>query len=253
VSSHLLYTFTERELVTRYAGSVLGFFWTLLGPILMLVIYSMVFGRLFAADASALGTSYIHYVAMGLWPWLLFSDALTRGLAVIQANGALIKKVAFPHVIPVIASVASTFVIHLIGYIAVLLILAAMGSTMQASGIFGVIIMLCGLFAFSLGLALMLAALQTILRDVEQAIQPAMLMLYFLTPVLYPVSIIPVAYRAWFEWNPIAMMVQRIRDHLMKAPGLGMIDLYVLMVGGVVLLIGWLIFQRLSPHFEDFL
>ncbi len=253
MNAHLLYTFTERELVTRYAGSVLGFFWTLLGPILMLVIYSLVFGRLFATDASALGTSYIHYVALGLWPWLMFADSLSRGLTAVQANSALIKKVAFPHAIPVVASVASTFVIHLVGYIAVILILAGLGDSVKPIGVFGVTIILCGLFALSLGLALLFAALQAVLRDVEQAIQPILMMLYFLTPVLYPVSIIPVAYRGWLEWNPLAVVANRVRDHLLTAPGLNWSEIYVLVVGVACLLLGWVIFHRLSPHFEDFL
>jgi lipopolysaccharide transport system permease protein len=253
MSAHLLYTFTERELVTRYAGSALGFLWALIGPILMLVIYGIVFGTLFPTTLSTLGTSYIHYVALGLWPWLMFGDSLSRGLTAIQANGSLIKKVAFPHEIPVIATVASTFAIHLVGYFVVLSILAAMGNSIRLSGIFGVAIVLCGLLAMSLGLAFMLAALQAILRDIEQGIQPALMMLYFLTPILYPASIIPAAYQSWFNWNPLAVAVQRIREHLLSAPGLGLTDLYTIVIGAAMLLLGWLIFQRLSPYFEDFL
>jgi lipopolysaccharide transport system permease protein len=254
MSANLLYTFTERELSTRYAGSALGFLWTLIGPILMLVVYSLVFGRIFNAESQSLGTtSYIHYVALALWPWLIFGDGITRGLSSIQANAALIKKVAFPLTIPVGASVGSTIIVHLVGYVAVLGALAATGHTTRISGIFGAFIILCALAALTLGVALALAALQTILRDVEQAIQPALLMLYFLTPVLYPASIIPEPYRQWLDWNPLALIMGRIRAHLLSAPGIGASDLYALCVGLLVLLAGWFVFTRLSPHFEDFL
>lgn len=250
----LLVRFTEREIFARFAGSTLGLFWALLGPLLLLAIYSFVFGQLFKQRLGDLGTdSYTLFVAIALWPWMMFSDAVMRALQCIQANAPLVKKIAFPHLLLVLAAINGVFLIHLAGYVAVLAVLYLAGISVQLSGVPVAMIAIGTLYLLALGIGAALAALQTLLRDIEQATAPAMMMLQYLTPVLYPLTLIPEAYRHWLTWNPLVYVVQRLRDGLLlgSAPQIG--DIWMLLSGMLVALLGTLFFMRLSPFFEDFL
>jgi ABC-type polysaccharide/polyol phosphate export permease len=250
----LLARFTEREISTRFAGSALGLIWALLGPLLLLAIYSFIFGQLFQQRLGDLGTeSYTLFVAIALWPWMMFSDALLRAMQSIQSNAALVKKVAFPHMLLVLAAINSVFLVHLAGYVAVLVVLALTGTPVRLAGIPVALIAIATLYFLAIAVGAILAALQTLLRDVEQAVTPAIMMLHYLTPVLYPITLIPPAYRHWLSWNPLAYIMQRLRDGLLLGGSVQMGDLWMLLAGMVLALLGVAFFMRLSPYFEDFL
>lgn len=250
---NLISAFTLREMRSRYSGSVLGLAWALIGPLAMLLIYAFVFGHILKPGQSELGApSYILFLGAALWPWMIFSDGLMRGMGAVKANASLVRKVAFPHSVLVISAVAATTVLHFAGYVAVLAILALIFGGITLSGIPAALVVLAALLVFTLGLSLLLAALHTLLPDIEQATQPLLMMLYFLTPVLYPQSVIPLPYRDWFNWNPLALMIQRLREHLFGQPALNSVDLTVWVIALAVFGIGYAVFIRLSPHFEDF-
>lgn len=250
----LLVRFTEREILSRFAGSAFGLIWALANPLLLLAIYAFVFGQLFNPRMGELSAeSYIVFLAIALWPWMMFADGVMRGMQSVQANAPLVKKVAFPHLLLVLAAVNSVFMVHLAGYALVLLILAATGATLHLAGIPSALLAIATLYLLAVGVGAFFAALQTLLRDVEQVIAPALMMLQFLTPVLYPVSIIPVAYRHWFAWNPLTNVMQRLRDGFLLGAAPQFSDLWMLFAGMVVAIIGISFFVRLSPYFEDFL
>ncbi len=250
----LLHTFTLREIRTRYSGSVMGLAWAWIGPITMLLIYAFVFGNILKPGAQALDApNYLLFVASALWPWMIFSDGLMRGMGAIHANASLVRKVAFPHAVLVLASLASAAALHFAGYIVVLAGLAYLYGGISLTGVLAALPTLLSLFIFTLGLALLFAGLQTLMRDVEQAMNPALAMLQFLTPVMYPLSIIPQPYRDWMSWNPLAIMITRIRQQLFNNDGWQTADLIIPIIALVTLAIGYAVFKRLSPHFEDFL
>jgi lipopolysaccharide transport system permease protein len=253
IALNLFSAFTLREMRSRYSGSVLGLAWAFIGPLAMLLIYAFVFGRILKPGQSDLGApSYILFLGAALWPWMMFSDGLLRGMGAIKANASLVRKVAFPHSVLVLSAVGATVALHLAGYVAVLAILAYIYGGISVAGMPAALLVLAALLVFTVGLALLLAALHTLLPDIEQATQPLLMMLYFLTPVLYPQSVIPEQYRAWFNWNPIALMIQRLREHLFGQPALNFTDLIVWMVAIAMFAVGYAVFVRLSPHFEDF-
>ena len=250
----LLVRFTEREILSRFAGSAFGLIWALANPLLLLAIYSFVFGQLFQQRMGDLSAdSYIVFLALALWPWMMFADGVMRAMQSVQANAPLVKKVAFPHLLLVLAAVNSVFLVHIAGYIAVLLLLSATGSAIHLAGVPSALLAIATLYLLAVGMGALLAALQTLLRDVEQVVAPALMMLQFLTPVLYPISIIPEAYRQWFAWNPLTAVMTRLRDGFLLGalpqPG----DLGMLFAGVVVAIVGIGFFVRLSPYFEDFL
>ena len=245
----------QRELRNRYAGSVGGLVWALLHPVLMLAIYAAVFQYVFEVRLPNADHTqpYILWVALALWPWLAFSEATSRGTVAVQQHADLVKKVAFPNELLVYSAVVAALTLHATGYAIVLTLLRLLGYELDVPGLIAVGLwgwVVLGLAAT--GLALFLGALHVFLRDTEQLLGQLLTALFFATPVLYPLALVPPALRDWIMFNPLAHVIEPVR-----LAGLGRWDaqpvLLALAPGGALLL--WLAgrawFRRLSPHFED--
>jgi ABC-type polysaccharide/polyol phosphate export permease len=248
----LFVNFFRRELFSRYLGSVSGFAWAFLQPLALLGVYHFVFTSVFRAGRMN-GTSFLLFVAVALWPWLAAQEALQRGTVSIGGYAGLIRKVAFPHELVVYASVAATFVLQFIGYIAVLVALALFGEPVRFSGLplaIGVWIVLAVAVT---GIALALSALQVFIRDIEHILLPVLMILMYLTPILYPLSLVPESMRPWVALNPFGYLVERLRDALLDGRlALEWTDAVAALAALALFAAGRWVFLRLSPHFEDF-
>lgn len=253
--SWLLASFTRREVVTRYAGSVSGLAWTLLHPLAQLAVFAYVFSQVFrvAVPAGYPGASYVGFVAVALWPWIMFSEGMTRAMGSVAANAGLIKKVAFPHRLLVYASVLACCAVHAVGFIAVLVVLKLYGEPIRLSGLPWALLLMVPYMLLAAGLGAFLAALHTLLRDVEHVVQVLLMILFYASPILYPAAIIPKALDGWVKVNPLAWFSERMREILLQGAGLVAGDAVVALGCLVVFLAGLWIFNRLSPSFEDFL
>ncbi len=250
----LLANFLKREVESRYTGSVGGIFWALANPLVQLALYAVVFGVLLRAPAEALGGwRFPAFLAIALWPWLMFGDSVRRAMDCLPANGSLIRKVAFPHELLVVAAVGGTFIIHALGWAAVLVALRLWGEPVSFAGLVLALPLLAAQFAFTLGVGAFLAALQVVLRDVEQAVGLALTVVFYATPIVYPLALIPPPYRDWLALNPLAYVVTRYRDLLAGAGGWQGGDLGVLVASLATLFAGLWVFRRISPWFEDLL
>jgi ABC-type polysaccharide/polyol phosphate export permease len=251
----LYLSFVRRELFNRYAGSATGAAWALLHPLAQLAVLSFVFSQIFriGIEGRPGGSSYTAFVAVALWPWLMFSDSLSRGLGAVTGNGELVKKVAFPHVLLVAASVSACYLVHIAGFVAVLVALAVFGDGIRLSGLPWVLLLLVPHFLFSLGLACALAALQTFLKDVEHVVSVVLAIVFYATPIVYPASLVPERYRDLFAANPLAFYSERFRDFILMGAHPAAGDLIALAGCAVVAGGGYWLFQRLSPYFEELL
>lgn len=252
----LLFSFTRREIVSRYAGSVSGLAWTLFHPLAQLAIFAYVFSQVFRVAVPAgypAGVTYVAFMAVALWPWIMFSEGMTRAMGSVSANAGLIKKVAFPHRLVVYASVLACFVVHLVGFVAILVALRIFGEPIRLSGLPVAILLLLPYMLLAVGLGAFLAALQVLLRDVEHVVQVLVSILFYASPILYPASIMPSALRRWVDYNPLAWFSERMREVLLQGAGLVPNDAVVSLGCVVVFLLGLWVFNRLSPSFEDFL
>lgn len=251
----LFLSLAERELKNRYAGSTGGLLWALVHPLLLLGIYALVFRLVFRVQIPELGDRpFVIFVALSLWPWLAFQEAVQRGLQSVVANAGLVKKVAFPHELLVYASTSATFAVQGAGCLLVLLCLALLDGGFYLAGLPVMIAMWLVLFVLANGLALGLAAVQVFVRDLDQFIPSLMMVLFYATPVLYPLSLLSSPLREAMAFNPLAYFVSPGRDTLLWSASA--VDwLPVLIAWLMAPLVFWLarrVFLRLSPHFEDF-
>ncbi len=247
----LLANFFRRELKTRYLGSI-GVAWALLHPLALLAVYHFVFTTVLRAGGIA-GTSFLLFVAVALWPWLAAQEAMQRAAVSIAGYAGLIRKVAFPHELIVYASVAGTLALQFVGYVLVLAVLALAGEPVHFSGMLLAVPLWIVLGIAVSGIALLLAALQVFVRDVEHVLMPVLLILMYLTPILYPLTLVPESLRPWVAANPFAWLVGRLRDGLIDGNvALRWGDAVALAIALAIFAAGRAVFLRLSPHFEDF-
>ncbi|RZW13251.1 MAG: phosphate ABC transporter permease [Desulfobulbaceae bacterium] len=244
-----------RQIRQDYLENITGFAWLVIQPLLMLAVYAFVFTTIFKARIPEAGDiGFVPYLAVAFWPWTAFSDAILRANNSITANGALIGKVAFATEQIPLATVTATFIMHMIGYAAVLVILQALGTSVQWLYLSLVIPLLILMWIFACAIALVTSAMQVFVRDVAQILPPLITFWFFTTPILYSESYLPESLHALVQWNPMAWFVSRLRELILF--GDIRFDTNSLVIVLSILVFAWLslrFFRRFSGHFEDFL
>ncbi len=245
----------SRAIRTDYLENLTGFAWLILQPLMLLAVYAFVFTTIFKAripDAGSIG--FVPYLAVAFWPWTAFSEGILRSANSISANAALIGKVSFASELLPLSTVTATFLMHMAGYMAVLLVLQLGGTDIHWLGLLAAIPVLLSMFLLSAGLALIASSLQVFIRDVAQALPPLMTFWFFTTPILYSSSILPDQFATLMKFNPISWYVDRLRDFLLLGNyDLTIIDLIIPVSSVLIFWLGLKFFRRLSGHFEDFL
>ena len=253
--ARLTLRFFRRELQNRFAGSFTGGLWALLQPLIQLAVYSFVFVQVFKARLpGADAPGYVPFLVTALWPWTAFSEAIVRSTTAVQENAALIGKVSLPREVLVVASAASSFAVHLAGFVAILIVLVLAGKGIVVAGIVPAVLLYVPLFALALGIALMTASVQVFVRDLVQALAQLMMLLAFAAPIFYDSAQMPEGLRGWLALNPFTFYADAFRALLLHHGAVGIERFAIaLVVAALVLLAGHLLFRRLDPHFEDFL
>ena len=253
--ARLTLRFFRRELRNRFAGSFTGGLWALLQPLVQLAVYAFVFVHVFKSRVpGADAPGYVPFLVTALWPWTAFSESIVRSTTAVQDNAPLIGKVALPREVLVIASVASSFAVHLPGFVAILIALALAGKDVALVGILPAVLMYVPLFALTLGLALICAAVQVFVRDLVQALGQLLLLLMFAAPIFYDKAQVPERVRGWLDLNPFTFYADAFRALLLHHGELSPARIALaLATAAIVLFAGHALFRRLDPHFEDFL
>lgn len=252
----LLWALCRRDIQNRYAGSVAGVVWALIHPLALLALYALVFEAIFRVKVPdlQLGQPYVLFVALALWPWLAFQEGVVRGTGSVSQNAALVKKVAFAHEILVYSAVLASFMVHGVGFALVLGVLALLGLQLHGAGLWVLLMWLPVLLLMSLSLALVLSALQVFVRDVEQILAQFMSVLFYTTPILFPMNLVPAWLASAMQINPLVHVIEPVRAALL---GTSAWDGTGLLWGWALALLGFALarrfFLRLSPYFEDML
>jgi lipopolysaccharide transport system permease protein len=251
----IFWQLVSRSIRTDYLENLTGFAWLILQPLLLLAVYAFVFTTIFKARIPAADlVGFVPYLAVAFWPWTAFSEAILKGSNTITANAPLIGKVAFASELLPLAMVAATFMMHLAGYFAVLLVLQITGTDIRWLGAVGAVPLLFLLCVLAGAFTLFFSALQVFVRDVAQILPPMMTFWFFTTPILYSTSLLPEGMAAWLQWNPITWFVTRLRDLILFGSYQPAWPDLLAPLGSLVLFwLGLKFFRRFSGHFEDFL
>jgi len=244
----LLRNLVSRAIKQRYKRSALGFAWTMLNPLITMVILTVVFSAVFATGVSR----YPLFVIIGLLAWNLFALGSAQGLASIVESGPLIRKVAVPKAIFPFAAVSANlvnFILALVPLFAILLVTGA-GVTWAVLWVpVGVLL----LTAFTLGVALLLATMNVFFRDVRYFYEAGLLAWFYATPVFYPIEIVSPVARKVLTWNPMYVLVEvfRIPLYAGHGPEWGIL-LRATVEAALALAVGWRVFRRYQEHFPDY-
>ena len=243
----------RRELSERHQGTLGGWTWGLLQPLLQFAVLVLVFTRLLPARGSGGALPYAAFLALGLWPWQLFANALLRGTTALTENAAMIGKVAVPNSYYVLTRMSGAAIYDLAGFTLVLLLLFAFRMPITPLGLPIAILALLIIAAHGLAAGFVLATLQVFLRDTAQVIAQLVGLGFFLTPVLYDRNQLPGSAARILGWNPLAPPIEALRAALAgTAIGWPMLGYSAALAIGALLVARWL-FRRAQPHVEDFL
>jgi lipopolysaccharide transport system permease protein len=203
----LVAALTGRELKGRYRGSLLGFLWTFLNPLLLLSVYALVFSVYFRVQME----HYSVFVFTGLLPWIFFSQALMEGSGAVSDGGSLVTKVLFPlQVLPTV-KVLACFVNLLLSLPILVVFLLAAGPGLHLTWLAFPLVALLHLW-FTWALTLLLSAANVFMRDTRHILGNLLTLWFFLTPILYPVTQIPERYRFLALVNPEALFTLAYQD-----------------------------------------
>lgn len=245
----LFKTNIKKEIRGKYKGSFLGVLWSFINPLLQVLVYAIVFPYLMRDTVD----NYLVFLVNGIIPWTFFVTALTQGMASIRANAGIVKKVYFPREILPISSVFSCLVNFFISCAIILVFVLFSGLGISWHLLLLPFIALLQTM-LTLGLVLILSAVNVYVRDTEYIIQFIINMLFYGTPILYSTSQFSgnAILELLFKLNPLATIIDSYRDIFMyhQLPDGGMI-LYVFIVSAVLLALGIFVFKKLERNFAE--
>lgn len=215
----LLWVMTVRELKARYRGSVLGFLWSLVNPLLLLGVYTFVFSLVFQPRAPG-SSPYALFLVSGLFPWIWVSSSLLEGTVSLTTNAALIRRSVFPIELLPLIPVASNLVNLLLALPVVGAGLAAgraLGFEVGGPSVVLLPLVILLQLPFVAGLSLALAALAAHFKDVRDIVSNLLTLGFFLTPILYDVDAVPYRMLRWLvRANPFSPFVVGYQDTLFR-------------------------------------
>ncbi len=251
----LLADFAWRELRARYKGSALGFAWNFVNPLLQLIVFWILFGVILRTRPVTVSGEqpYAIFLFVGLLPWTFFATSLQSGASAILANAPLVKKVKMPLQILPAASVLSALANFLLSFVVLLAILAILGPR-HPEGLVWIPLLVALQIVMNLGFAYLLSALAVFFRDVQHILGILLLAWYFLTPVLFPVSLVesrPDELRLLYL-NPMTAIIVAYQRALLDglAPQWDALA-YSAVVAVVLFVLGFWYFDRAKDDFES--
>ncbi len=254
-----IWTLTKRELRGRYLSSVFGGLWAVVNPVVLLLVYYFVFAKIFTARYKGLGTDLAEetqfgfFLFCGMVPWMAFAECLQRSTNIIIENANLIKKVAFPSEILPIYVLVYTFINELIGIgiLLISLLVVTKGEGLHFSLLFFPVIALLRMM-LTLGFSYFFSAFNVFVRDVIQIVSLGLTLGMFMTPIFYPMSIVPEQYLPYYNLNPMMYVAEGYRSVFLEGviPDFGQLMKFVLMALGVFT-VGYGFFSATKHKFAD--
>jgi len=244
---NLIWQLAWSEFKLRYKNSILGYFWSLLEPMLMLIVLYLVFSNLMKVQVEY----YQLFLLLGIILWGFLSRATTIGMFSIVGKPSMVKKIYFPRDIFVISSCITALLMSIFESLIFIMFMVFFRVPISINLVYAPLILFC-LFVISLGLSLALSALNVFYRDVQFIWQVLLQIGYFATPILYTIDIFPKNLQKFVLLNPIARILNSARDTIIYSSPAKTEDLLFMVLSSIVfLLVGYIIFSRLEPRFAE--
>lgn len=245
----LISVITEKELKVRYKSSILGYLWSIANPLLFAMIYYFIFKLVMRVQIP----NYTIFLITGLFPWQWFASSTNNSLFAFIANAQIIKKTVFPRSVIPLSNVMMEFLHFLCTIPVIIVFLLIYDMRPHISWLWGVPIIALAQMIFTFGLSLMLSTLNLFFRDLERFITLGLMLMFYCTPILYSLDLIPEQYRSFVEGNPLSLLIICWRDLFMN----GNLDLLYIgelyIYAFAMMLIGGWIFNKLKYRFAEIL
>ena len=242
-----LKTNVKKDIRGKYKGSFLGVLWSFVNPLLMALVYAIVFPFILKNSQD----NYVTFIVIAILPWNWFTTVISQGTFCVLANAGIIKKVYFPREILPISTATSGLVNFVISIPIILLFVLFSGIG------FSWYILLLPLIAItqyilSLGIIFITSAINVYIRDLEYIVNFVVMMLFYATPVLYSTTLFPEKYRWILYLNPMTTIINGYRDIFYYKQLPNMLHLSIVLLGSILLLIiGYKIFEKMEKGFAE--
>lgn len=246
----LLFFFTWRDVKVKYKQTVLGIAWTVLQPVVNMTIFAVVFGRLVGLADATKGVPYPIFVFSGLIPWTLFAAAMNSAGNSLVSESHIITKIYFPRLIIPLSSVGAALVDFSVACVVLLLVMLGYG-VFPDLRILLLPAFLGLLLVTSMSVGVAVAALSVAYRDFRYLVPFSIQCLFYLTPVIYPVSLIPNRFQWIAKLNPMASVVDGFRYCLIGQPLDWPLVGWSAALAGGVLVASIFYFRRIESTFAD--
>ena len=236
----------KREFQSKYRNSVLGAAWTIINPLAMIIVYTVIFSQIMRAKLPGLDSTFAYsiYLCAGVLTWGLFAEIVGRGQNVFIENANLLKKLSFPRLclpVTVVANAGLNFFI-IFGLFALFLVLSGNFPGLPFLAVFPLLALLA---LFSIGLGITLGVLNVFFRDVGQFFGIFLTFWFWLTPIVYPVSILPEALQPYINLNPMTRLINAFQVVLVNGQWPNWYSLWPVVVLALLLCVfGFSLYRR---------
>jgi lipopolysaccharide transport system permease protein len=246
----LLYLLVRKDLKVRYKSSVLGYLWALANPFAFAFVYWVAFKYIMRVQME----NYSLYLIAGIFPWLWLANGVTQATRSYHVNASLVKKVRIPRGVLPLSSVVQEMMHFLFALPVIVAFLVFAGTfEVRAAWLWQLPLMLSVQLAFVYPLAMVLAISNVYVHDIEHLAGLGFAMLFFLTPMVYPVTMVPESLRPWFDWNPLHALMASWRgvffSGTLDVPGLA----YAVACAGALAALAWAFHRRFGPRIPELL
>ncbi len=252
---YFIFSAIRNDLTARFAHSKLGALWVIFNPLAQVMIYALILSNVLAAKLPGIDNKYAFaiYLLAGTLGWALFSEIITRSVSMFVESANLLKKINFPKVTLPTIMLGSCLLNNLILLSVILVIFTLLDHSFSMT-IFWLIPVTGTLVLFGFGIGLILGVINVFVRDVSQVVPIFLQVLFWFTPIVYPISIIPAEYVSWMSLNPLVPIIEAYHNILMydQAPDMTSF-LHLNVIGLAITLVGLLMFRRASPEMVDVL
>lgn len=245
---YLLSQLITREIKARYKQSILGYAWVILNPLVQLLVYSFVFSVVFRFPTN--GIPYAVFLFVGLLPWIYLQNSVSSATLTLVDNAELLRKVYFPREIFIYSIIVARGVDFLFASIVMIAFILFYQVPLSTTAILIVPLLLIQILLMT-GLSLILSSFNLFYRDIQYLVNLLLMLWMYLSPIVYPLSMVPGKYIFIYKLNPIVGIVEGYRSALFNYPFDYGTILWSLITSLLIFLIGFIIFKRSERSFAD--